>query len=377
MAKGVFLAAFVLVLGCSGTGTRPGAGGDGGPGPDAGIDAGSDTDTGTGSGGDGDGGTDASCHGDDLPIEFEPARLMILLDLSSSMGEQLDPEDMNSPTKWSLAQPAVVDMVTAYEDTIIFGIDVFPDAQEPGTTGDNDCTVVNPVKVDCKTDVSQNQAVIAYANGASPLGGSTPLYCGMNILDKSGYAPGFMDFSASRYLVVISDGADLCGEGCCTGAGTDCTATPEEFAALTTGLLDTSGIRTFAVGFGKEVGADEMAADQLDAIAKNGGTGCAEFFDAADGPGLTAALDSIAAAVVSCTYTVEDPGASADPSNVNFYFDDVIVGYDEGCAQGEGWAWTDDTHTFVTFCDAACDELRSGKVDAVSARYGCPTVPAG
>jgi hypothetical protein len=183
--------------------------------------------------------------------------------------------------------------------------------------------------------------------------------------------------SADRYLMVVSGGADLCGEGCCEGSKDVCSASPQEFAALTNELLVASGIRTFAVGFGKDIGADGAAAGQLDAIAQNGGTGHEEFLDAADGASLGAAFDTIAAMLVSCTYAVGDPAPSADPGNVNVYLDGVVVGYDEGCAQGKGWTWTDDTHTAIELCGEACDELGGGAADDLSARLGCPTVPIG
>ena len=83
----------------------------------------------------------------------------------------------------------------------------------------------------------------------------------------------------------------------------------------------------------------------------------------------------IATAIISCIFEIDEPEASADPDNVNFYFDDEVVPYDEDCAEGIGWTWVDPPdNTMVEFCDEACAELQGGFVDTVSAKFGCPTV---
>lgn len=139
---------------------------------------------------------------------------------------------------------------------------------------------------------------------------------------------------------------------------------------------------TIAIGF-DDVAGGNVSADQLNAIAEYGGTPFGEYFLATDQAQLETALDTIAAEVVSCTFAIEDPGELADPDEVNFYFDtdgdgvvsdEDVVGYDEGCAAGVGWTWTSEEHTAITFCAGACEELNSGDVENVVAKWGCPTV---
>ncbi|MBN2449003.1 MAG: hypothetical protein JXR77_01355, partial [Lentisphaeria bacterium] len=72
---------------------------------------------------------------------------------------------------------------------------------------------------------------------------------------------------------------------------------------------------------------------------------------------------------------LDEPEASADPDNVNFYFDGEVVPYDEDCGAGVGWMWSNEDHTEVTFCEQACAELQGGGVDLVTAKFGCPSVP--
>ena len=97
------------------------------------------------------------------------------------------------------------------------------------------------------------------------------------------------------------------------------------------------------------------------------------FLVADDSASLLDAFDTIAEAVVPCEYDIDDPDASADPDKVNFYFDDEVVPYDEDCAEGIGWTWTDESHTAVEFCNLACDQLLLD-VSMVTAKFGCPTV---
>jgi hypothetical protein len=116
-------------------------------------------------------------------------------------------------------------------------------------------------------------------------------------------------------------------------------------------------------------------ANQLNVIAQNGGTAFDTYLVASDGDELQDAFEAIASSVIGCVFTIDEPEATADPENVNFYFDDEVVPYDPDCEYGVGWTWTDETHTEVLFCDEACVELQGGSVGTVSAKFGCPSAP--
>jgi hypothetical protein len=128
------------------------------------------------------------------------------------------------------------------------------------------------------------------------------------------------------------------------------------------------GIQTFVIGF--QTGSDS---GQLDAIAQAGGTGMNTYITADDQTELQDALDTIVSSVISCTYELDSPDASADPDKVNFQFDGEVVPYDEDCVDGGGWHWLNDAHTKTEFCPDACDTLRTGEISEVTATFGCPT----
>ncbi len=318
-------------------------------------DGDSDNDADSDSDGDSDGDADPVCAEQNFSIEAAPVRLMILLDLSNSMNE-------GTPPKWQQARQALTAMLNNYGNDYELGFDVFPNA-----VISNICRINQPIKEDCAPNNSQ--AILTRVNNTQPTQiGSTPLYTGMKNFTQPTYAPGFTDPdpTVSRYLLLVSDGGDVCGV---TGNPVAGAATPAQLGNLT-GQLLTAGIKTHAIGFGSGV-----EPDQLNAIVQAGGTGESTFLNAQNQQQLEDALDKIGSSVVSCTYEMDEVDENqVNADEVNFYFDDVVVGQDEDCAQNKGWTWTDDTHSAVEFCKEACDELRSGDVDTISATFGCPTV---
>jgi hypothetical protein len=362
----------LLALGCESAASSENSSADGDTDTDTDIDADADSDADTDVDSDADGGGDSEdsdvCDEADFAIELAPVNLMILQDMSYSMA---DPE-VASPTNWTYAVPALNTILTDWADSqIVFGFDIFPDGSSTALQG---CHVDDPVLIDCAEDTED--AIVDYINdsGNTPDGAATPLYCGMADFVDSTYAPQFNDPTTNRYLLVVSDGADCCGDGCCAAINPithpECFITEEELAAISQELAET-GIKIVVIGFG--VGAD---ADQLNAIAANGGMDPPydEFIFADDTTSLEAALTEIANAVVTCVYNIGSPDASADPEDVNFYFDDEIVYYDEDCAVGTGWTWVNEEHTQVEFCPEACEQLQGGLVENIKATWGCPTI---
>jgi hypothetical protein len=335
----------------------------GGGDSDADTDGDSDTDTDGDSDGDADGDTDADtdadtdtiCDEQDFAIEYLPVKLLILLDMSGSM--------VIPATKYDHAKAAIQGWLTDYEGQFLFGFDSYPDAWYSQS-----CSVAGPIWYD--TAPGQEAAISSWLDTHAPQSGSgDPLVMELDkLLDDAAYAPGFMTEATpgEPYLLVVADGDDCCGPYGSYNCGVDYVTE----LAQRTGWLLTAGVKTMVIGYTEN--ADETA---MNAIAAAGGSQFPTFIPALDQSALEAALATIASAIVSCSFELDEPEASADPDNVNFYFDGEVVPYDEDCAQGLGWMWANAEHTQVTFCDAACAELQGGTVDLVSAKFGCPTIP--
>jgi hypothetical protein len=354
---GALLAAAALPLACEGTGSPANDGdadSDADSDTDTDSDADSDTDSDTDSDADGGSDTDTVCDEQDFDIAYVPVRLMLAVDFSGSM--------IINAGRWEAAQAAMTSMLTTFEGDYLFGFDTYPDV-----SGSMSCAVGGPVWFDC--DAGQESDIIGWLDSNAPVSGSgDPLVMEMDtLLTDATYAPGCTSgaLPGERYLVVVSDGDDCCGP---EGAYNCSNSYVDEIVDRTSQLL-LAGIKTIAIGYSESADAAAM-----DAIAANGGSEFTSYLSANDETALIAAFETIAGSIVSCIFEIEEPDASADPDNVNFYFDDEVIPYDEGCAGGTGWTWVDEEHTTVQFCDAACAQLQGGGVENVSAKFGCPTV---
>ncbi|NMC70899.1 MAG: hypothetical protein GYA57_12665 [Myxococcales bacterium] len=372
-------------------GRRDDGGGETAADGDAGGDGDADAD------GDVEGGpdlsTDITCDEQDFPIAMEPVRVMILLDQSSSMSSTLP----WATSHWEEATAGLNHLLSdPVSRNFIYGLDAFPDGDlayfercydeccaDPvciatqmmrcmalGASCDRGCAVDLPPIVALAPAAESGPAISAYMASEFLPGTftSTPLLRQMPWYRDQGptVVPEFFDDEGASYIVVVSDGADTCDD---TGDPPDPGPVIAGLAAATRALYETHGIRSFAIGFGDTSGS---MADELNAIAANGGSPFTSFFPVDDPTALVEAFDRISSEIVSCVYDIEEPDATADPDAVNFYFDGEVVGFDDPCENG--WHWTDDTHRQVEFCGTACDELKSGEVETIGARFGCATI---
>jgi hypothetical protein len=300
--------------------------------------------------------SDSVCAELMIDIEMVPARLMILQDLSGSMTEDEFGGD-GSPSKWEQARSALISLLGNNKVRVDWGFDSFP--------SNDDCGVRLRGLIDTKAN---NKAIITASLAILSPGGGTPLYRAMQNYTRKAYAPNFLSLDASSYLLVVSDGADTCGINGVYDEKNG--ATPTQLANMTSRLLTSFGVKTYVIGFGN--GAETA---QLNAIAAAGGTERNTFFDAKNKVQLSNALMNIVSSVVSCVYDLKGiDETKVDPDTVNFYFDGEVVKMDKGCASNVGWTWVGSQKKRVEFCKAACDELQTGEVDTISAKYGCPQV---
>jgi hypothetical protein len=336
---------------------------------EGGADADADADVGAEDRAAPDYGYDTVCDEQIFDMHHEIVRLMLLLDQSSSM----------TGSSWSAATSALETLLTnpAFED-MYFGLDAFPDGY-PGDWADcgplcgrcneDKCGTLFPPQVAVAINDVSSPAIIAHMNDSR-----YPQFCTFTPLaNQLAYyatgpgpteAPEIYATDGDNYLLVVSDGED---EGCFSGDPVS------SLAASTRTILETHRIKSFAIGFGSTSGT---LASELNAIASNGGTTFTTFLHAEDGPGLAAALESIASSVITCDYVLDAVEPTADPEVVNFYVDGTVVPMDASCTEtsGNGWHWLDDAHTTVEFCGDYCTQIRGGTVGTITATFGCPTI---
>jgi|GEM_PF-1663123 len=221
-------------------------------------------------------------------------RLFVLLDRSGSMSE-------STPPKWDQAREAMRQVISSTASSEIeFGLGAFPTDGNCGVSG----FVVYPVPM---TSVD---LIDEFFTSNSP-NGNTPLLDVMKamLVDTSA---NLNDPAYYNFILVISDGADTCYGDCLTRCGpfdiqciTDCENMVSqqlqiELADTTTALLEQLSIRTFVIGFGSDV-----APEQLDAIAKHGGTVLNKWLNANNVTELNEALQQIIDEMRECIPPVQ------------------------------------------------------------------------
>lgn len=207
----------------------------------------------------------------------EPARALIVLDKSSSMVTG----SIGDTPKWDIAVAALTQMVSTYENSIAFGLMLFPDHGE-----------CSPGSVTVDPALGRWENISSALGEPPPTGGNwTPT---SQTLDAAAEEPSLTDAAARRFVILVTDGWQWCSPYD-SATRFDPVASVERLAAL--------GVTTYPVGFG-----DEVDALTLNRMAVAGGTalaGCdpsgdsptaaAPCYFQADAPdALVAALESIA-----------------------------------------------------------------------------------
>lgn len=344
----VFLGLLISVsiaAGCRGSGGDDPSGTDGDGTGDGDVDGDADAD--------GDTNGFQSCNTTAVDLSAVATRVMLVQDRSGSMDED---------NKWTQAIAAIETMVGDFDNQIEFGLDLFNISERE----QDSCEVGIEVGVDAA--FGNGQTILDTLADTGP-GSATPLLLEMQNFLEASYAPAFSAAGANKYLVIVSDGQDTCGqEGVYDRNGG---ANAQELGDAAADLAG-RGIGTIVVGFGD--GADP---DQLNAIAENGGTEFDTFIDADDGDALTAALSDIAETVaVSCVFELNnyDPEL-VDTNLVVVLFDDVPIPRDDDCAAGQGWSWVDSDRTTIQFCDAACAQIEAQTVESIEVALACAGGP--
>jgi hypothetical protein len=299
------------------------------------------------------------CEGAAFAAEPVTPNMMIVLDKSGSMVQDLEGDcamldndddctyppyegnespnpDWDAPAKWTVASDAMGAILTSHGDRVRFGLVTF--------ASDSNCGAGN-VRVDIGNDT---EAMIQTTiDGTSPRG-STPI--GRTLDDLVGHST-LADNTRPNYVLLVTDGQEMCG-------GSPVAAARDLFE-------QSPSVRTFVVGFGGGV-----SASTLNNMAEEGGTarpGTTKYYQADDAAELATALDAILGSVLSCTYQLDQ--VPEDVEQLYVYADGAQVGRDT--SRTEGWDYDPETNT-VTFYGQICQDLQDGTIADVAIVYGCP-----
>jgi hypothetical protein len=334
---------------------------------------------------------DAACTEAPFDMQPWPVRLMLLLDQSGSMESSWS----LVPSKWDEVRGGLTSFFAQPSSSRFdYGLDPFPDGSLPYfeqcgsldccpgtcsassaclnlmTTCTRGCAVDLPPVVPMAPAGTSGPQILDYLalDYLPATFSSTPLLGQMQWYRDAGpnAIPAFFDSSiGTSVLVVISDGDDTCAGD--PGDPGNVAQVIADLGTVTAGLHADHGIQSLAIGFGDTSG---NLANQLNAIASNGGTQQTSFLPLDDTGELQAALGTVLDETSNCVVTF-DASAVSDPKIVNVYLDGDALLYDDTCT--DGWRWGDVAHERVELCGTACAEFNDGTATTVSGTIGCPT----
>ncbi len=181
------------------------------------------------------------------------ARVLIVLDVSGSMGEPADPGDRNGPTKLDLAIAAVQDGLSEFKTEDEVGLRIFTTGldESGGDANSGDYTDLAPIEA-----VGTNRERLANEVASLiPLNG-TPLY---TVIGDS-HAQMVQEYDPARInaIVVLSDGVNDDGDP--EGDAAQFNSLIEQLTSTSNGEIATP-VRVFTIAYGAD--ADVSALEQI------------------------------------------------------------------------------------------------------------------
>jgi hypothetical protein len=312
-----------------------------GTGGGSGSTGGGTAGTGGSGGSGGSGGAGGGQCGEAFTSTGVGANLMIVLDTSGSMDEEV-----HGVKKWDAARDAVIKMTTQ-NPNIHFGLEMF-------SIKDLQCSAGERF-----VDIGANKAAaIREALPEVAEGDYTQIAGG---LTEGAKDPALVDTTRANGIVLITDGKQNCtGDRPTTGS-----KVPDDPVAVVEGLFGRPvSVRTWVVGFGGSVDGTMLAN-----MAIKGGTARSavpRYYQANVQADLQAALTAISNAAQGCSFKLTQ--AVPDQAKLFIAINGVLVPFDAN--RTTGWYY-DTTNTTVTLYGPACDELANTPGAQLTVQYGC------
>jgi hypothetical protein len=383
-ASGAIMVACLGLVSCGSPAAHTGGylGGDGDLGGGNGSLNG--TDGGSGSYGDGDGdgnggdpsggytgGDGGACESHVVTNSKVTPEMLIVLDRSGSM-------KMGKTNRWDPSVTAIDNVTKSLQDSIEFGLMVFPGADSGSSSGGgssctnlfdpscwtsaigslSDCqagTVAVPIGIDKANDISTALAAMS-PNGGTPT--AVSLQAAHQLLGKATVT---LDSSqnVAKYVLLVTD-----GEPNCTIVSSN--YNPDDYVGDTVNQiksLASDGIKTYVIGYNTTQDPEKSA---MDMMAAAGDTGMTTHIDVENGDDLQKAMEDIAGKAASCTVVLDKPVDT--PQNVLVTIDQqrLIVNQPDG----NGFTISSDMKT-VTVEGTSCEMLKSSSDHVITVNVLC------
>ena len=294
------------------------------------------------------------CGVQDFDRQPKPAEVLLVLDRSGSMENELD----SGETRWEAIVPTLVRALEATTPGIWWGLKSYPELDETESCAAE--SIVPTIHV----PIAEGSAgtVVTMVQATTPLGDGTPtgdaIRFGLEHLRERA-----MLTDNPKFMLLATDGEPNCPE--------DDDALDYTIAALDDALAE--GFPTFVVGVDT---TDDDTIENLNAMAVAGGrprAGDPRFYLASTQVEIEMALTEITGEVASCIFDLDPPPPV--PDNIAVDFSGMRAERDPSLQNG--WEYTKDDHSQLQVYGAWCERIQAGARSAVNIKYGCPemTIP--
>ncbi len=326
---------------------------------------------------DGPGSGPPSCGGQSVQLSIHPPQVVLLLDKSGSMVQNLWDHDRDpgtqQVTRWNSLFHVVETTVHDVEDGVDLGMVLFPSVELEDEDSATAC-IVDPLPQAAVAPANADTLVDALPGpDATDLFGGTPVSGGLAVVLEH---LAEIEDGRTQAVVLVTDGAANCMTG--TEGAAVFTEYDENLRPMVADA-HAAGVSTYVVGVDieDELGFYPVANpyERLNELALAGGVpreGQESFYNAVDEAQLTAALGAIGAQL-GCTITLDTPAEYSTQVR-------VMVGGEEipqvlECQGGDGWRYGQDhaPYTSIELCETACAEAH-GEAQ-IDLDYAC--VPEG
>jgi hypothetical protein len=197
----------------------------------------------------------------------------------------------------------------------------------------------------------------------------------VGVMESVATAPGsLVDPGSIGAVVLLSDGGDNCSG--------DAQAQIVSRLAAATNKLSDLGVKVYAIRYGSAGSETPEQAEQLNAIAMNGGTaqtvGSTTYIDAKTPVDLTTALAVISDKLATCSFVLSGIAPNVDKDRTSLFLNGEQIGFDAMGTGADGWHWIDAERTTVELYGEACATFKSSRRARLALEFGCEpvTVPS-
>jgi hypothetical protein len=356
--------------GTSGSGNGSSTGGAGGVIPSGGTSTGGIAGTIPISGNNTGGSAANECGVQTFMLERKPAEVLLVLDRSASMKDPPDGATTTTP-KWDLVIPALLEVVEATNESLSWGLKVFPEDGDGEQAACSAGSVTDAIDV----EIAENNATAVNdaIRATRDEGDGTPTG------DAMKQAVAYLQSRAGvndhkRYILLATDGEPSCINVTATSEGEEGQAAARPYAIAAVTEAATAGFHTFVVGVGTNKETAKLVLNDL-ALAGQEPASCANplddcFYLGNSREQLQADLLGIATNIATCVFTLT--ARPPDPDNVRVTLDNDKVERDP--ARANGWEYQDAGQTIIEVHGAACDAIKSSSAANVDIVFGCPDI---